>query len=193
MDSDHDPQIGEAAVLIERLARLMRASEHESGLNPAQWEVLRYLARCNRFSNTPTALATYLAATKGTISQTLKALEHKGLIKKGRRDGGRRSVALALCDRAWDYLERDPWWRLANHEGALSGQTRQGLRIGLRHFVLCEIAHRKMGAFGICASCRHFERNGASDSDGDGGPHHCARFGATLADADAERICHAHA
>ncbi len=43
----------EAAELIDRLERLVRASEQAGDLNPAQWEVLRYLARANRFSRTP--------------------------------------------------------------------------------------------------------------------------------------------
>ena len=62
---------------LERLARIMRAREHEGGLNPAQWEALRYLSRANRFSDSPGALTRYLGATKGTISQTLMALERK--------------------------------------------------------------------------------------------------------------------
>ena len=67
-----------AAVMLERLARLMRVAEHDGDLNPAQWEALRYLARANRFSNSPAALTRYLGATKGTISQTLMALDRKG-------------------------------------------------------------------------------------------------------------------
>ena len=68
---------------LERLTRLMRAGEHEGGLNPAQWEALRYLSRANRFSNSPIALTRFLGSTKGTISQTIKALERKGYIAKG--------------------------------------------------------------------------------------------------------------
>ena len=70
---------------LERLARVMRAREHEDGLNPAQWEALRFLTRANRFSNSPGALTRYLGATKGTISQTVMALERKGFISQGAR------------------------------------------------------------------------------------------------------------
>jgi DNA-binding MarR family transcriptional regulator len=66
--------------------RLMRAGEHEGGLNPAQWEALRYLSRANRFSNSPIALTRFLGSTKGTISQTIEALERKGFITKGPRE-----------------------------------------------------------------------------------------------------------
>ena len=81
---------------LERLARVMRAREHEGGLNPAQWEALRFLARANRFSDSPMALTRYLGATKGTISQTLMALERKGFITKSLRPGKRKSLRLGL-------------------------------------------------------------------------------------------------
>jgi predicted transcriptional regulator len=68
------PRAIEAAHLIDRLERLTRAGEG-LGLNPAQWEALRFLARANRFSRSPAAVADYLASTRGTVSQTLIALE----------------------------------------------------------------------------------------------------------------------
>ena len=71
---DEDDATGDLIVWpLERLARLMRAKEHEDGLNPAQWESLRYLARANRFSNSPGALTRYLGATKGTMVQDASA------------------------------------------------------------------------------------------------------------------------
>ncbi len=72
----------EAAQLIERLDRLVRSGESGHGLNPAQWEALRYLARANRFSRNPAALADYLGSTRGTVSQTLIALEQKGHVAR---------------------------------------------------------------------------------------------------------------
>src|ERR1700754_3675828 len=93
---------------LERLARLMRAADFGDGLNPAQWEALRYLARANRFSNSPGALTRYLGATKGTVSQTVKSLERKSLIAKSGRADEKRSVALGLTDKGRGMLARDP-------------------------------------------------------------------------------------
>ena len=97
MSEDGEDQADGAMIVwpLERLARVMRAREHEGGLNPAQWEALRYLNRANRFSNSPGALTRYLGATKGTISQTLMALERKGFIAKAERPGEKRSVSLS--------------------------------------------------------------------------------------------------
>ncbi len=91
---------------LERLARLMRAGEHEGGLNPAQWEALRYLSRANRFSNSPIALTRFLGSTKGTISQTIKALERKGFIAKSPRENEGRSICLALTDKGSEASQR---------------------------------------------------------------------------------------
>ena len=97
---------------LARLARLMRSAEHEIGLNPAQWEALRFLDRCNENSNSPIALTRYLGATKGTISQTVIALVKKGLVEKTSRAGERRSVALSLTDAGREMLQEDPWNRV---------------------------------------------------------------------------------
>ncbi len=97
---------------LARLARLMRSAEHEIGLNPAQWEALRFLSRCNKNSNSPIALTRYLGATKGTISQTVIALVNKGLVTKTNREGERRSVALTLTDEGREFLKEDPWKRV---------------------------------------------------------------------------------
>jgi len=70
------------AALIERIGRLLSTDAHAAGLLPVQWEVLRYLRRANRFSRTPAALTAYLGLTKGTVSQTLRALEGRGLVRK---------------------------------------------------------------------------------------------------------------
>ena len=82
-----DPMTGETpdhaarvAELIDRLGRMTRELQYVDGLNPAQWEALRYLNRANRYSRTPGGVADFLGATKGTISQTVSALESKGLI-----------------------------------------------------------------------------------------------------------------
>src|SRR5437868_13866561 len=114
-----------STVVLERLARLMRASEHDGDLNPAQWEALRYLARANRFSNSPAALTRYLGATKGTISQTLMALDRKGYIAKAERPGEKRSITLTLTVKGKEKLKQHPWATLNLDIDELGGMTRR--------------------------------------------------------------------
>jgi len=72
--------------ILERLSALLRSESrallNEYGLQPVQYEALHYLSISNRYSNTAKAVTEFLGQTKGTISQTLKVLEKKGLIAK---------------------------------------------------------------------------------------------------------------
>lgn len=189
MSSDEDDVDGRMiAWPLERLARVLRAREHEDGLNPAQREALRYLARANRFSNTAQALTRYLGATKGTISQTLMALERKGLIAKAARDA--RMVRLTLTEKGRDVLAHDPWTELAADAEALGGKTRRRMQRGLEELLAGELKRVGLASFGVCASCRYFREKGR---DGDaGGPHLCMLFEDALSAEDARRICMAH-
>lgn len=84
--------------LIERLCNLVRADVrticNEYGMRPVQLEALGFLTQCNRYSDTPQAVAEYLGLTKGTVSQTLKVLEKKGLLRKYSDAGDKRLVHL---------------------------------------------------------------------------------------------------
>jgi DNA-binding MarR family transcriptional regulator len=175
---------------LERLARLMRAAEFGNGLNPAQWEALRFLARANRFSNSPGALTRYLGATKGTISQTVKALERKKLIEKSERPGEKRSVVLRMTAAGTEMMAKDPWSALAQSSEALGGKTRRRMEKGLAEMLAQEITRRLDPSFGSCTTCR-FWRADARGEDARG-PHLCMLFDESLSDAEASQICIAH-
>jgi DNA-binding MarR family transcriptional regulator len=191
MSDDDDHVSGERiAWPMERLARLVRAREHEGGLNPAQWEALRFIHRANRFSNSPGALTLFLGATKGTISQTLMALERKGFITKTGRPGERRSIALALTAKGDEALTHDPWQVLTNAADQLGNKTRRRLAKGLRELLAAELLRGRHKSFGQCSTCRYF-RERSRDKDADG-PHHCMLFEVALTVDDAVRICVEH-
>jgi DNA-binding MarR family transcriptional regulator len=175
------------AELIERLSRLVRAQAHDTALNPAQWDALRYLERCNRFSNTPGALARYLAATKGTVSQTLNALERKGLVARQDDPLSGRVVRLALTRAGRSALNRDPLQPLARAAASLAGGETRRIAEGL--LAMLSDLQRANGQrpFGVCRTCRHFRK----DADG-GNPHFCALLRERLSEHDAGRICAEH-
>lgn len=190
--SDDDEKVpGEwVAQPMERLARLVRAREHGEGLNPAQWEALRYLARANRFSDSPGALTLYLGATKGTISQTVMALERKGMITKSVRDGERRSVVLRLTAQGRDTLAKDPWLALARAADDLGNKTRRRIAKGLRELLSQELLRGRHKSFGTCRTCRFFREKGRDREAG--GPHQCMYFETPLSQQDAQLICVEH-
>ncbi len=88
----------EVSYLIERLGNLVRsdarAACNEYGLKLVHFETLRYLSQCNRYSDTPLAVAEFLGVTKGTVSQTLEMLEQKGLLRRWSDTKDKRLVHL---------------------------------------------------------------------------------------------------
>ena len=175
----------EAAQLIDRLERLARSGEARHGINPAQWEALRYLARANRFSRTPAALADYLASTRGTVSQTLIALEGKGLVARQQSARDKRSVNVDLTDSGRRVLEDDPLHDLARD--LRKGNSDEGLvtAVEVLRDALRRALRRNGGRpFGVCHGCRHFEKNASGR-----GKHHCALIDEPLSEADSALIC----
>lgn len=171
--------------LTERLTSLFRASVRQTatahGLKLVQLEALIYLSMANRYSDTPAALTEYLAVTKGTISQTLKALEKRGLIAKkadiqdGRvlhcqlTDEGQAVASDAYPAGLFRGLSRDD---LAQAEPALEPLLRQ-----LQ-------AANGFRAFGQCSTCRFFQRRSRGGR--------CGLTGEDLSASDTKKICREH-
>ena len=176
----------EAAHLIDRLDRLTRSGEALGELNPAQWEALRFIARANRFSRTPAALAEYLGSTRGTVSQTLIALEQKGHLTREPSQRDRRSVVLELTPTGTQALKRDPILALAaDLEGTTADQLEAVIEV-LRDALHAMITRNGGRAFGACYACRHFRKDGGS---GRGKPHQCALLDEPLSEAESRAIC----
>lgn len=156
-------------VVFERLARLLRGHQHTGGLNPAQWEALRYLANANRSSRRPGVLAEFLGSTRGTVSQTLIALERKGLVARrgGEKDG--RRVALELTAAGWELLAEDPLGEFQRAAQSLDDADQKALLSGL--MTLLRGVQSQSQASGVCQTCRYIAR----DADGDmpTGSHVC--------------------
>ena len=172
--------------LIDRLSRVVASEGWGADLNPVQRAALAYLARANRFSRAPSNVADYLLATRGTVSQTLRALARKGLVVERRSETDRRSIAYALTEEG----ERlaDSADALDHAIDALDGEAveRMGDDVaGLLRGVLCARGGR---SFGVCRTCRHHREAGAP-----AGSAWCALLDVALTPDEAQRICHEHA
>src|ERR1700674_4963560 len=99
----------ETAELLLLVGRLVQAEGYHGELSPAQWLALRYFARANQFSRNPSAFAEFQATTRGTASQTIKALETGGYFVRQRSEGDGRSVALRLTDKGNEAVACDPF------------------------------------------------------------------------------------
>ena len=175
---------------LERVTRLMRSAEFELGLNPAQWEALRYISRANRFSNSPIALTKFLGATKGTISQTLIALERKALITKSKREGERRSIALNLTYDGEDLLAMDPWQQLVSVADSLKPKQMDSMGKAASKLLKSELDKKNLPSFGVCQTCRFFREKGAPKNVE--GPHFCLLFEQGLKKKEIGKICCEH-
>lgn len=178
------PEKQRIADLLDRLGRLARALQFCDGLNPAQWETLRFFARANRYSRTPGALAGFLGVTRGTASQTLIALEAKGYVRRSRCPADRRSVDIALTDEGRDLLTRDPLCRLREAAEALSAAQRSALIEGMDGLLKSLQRIDGLPEFGRCFGCDHFRDGGLPDA-----PCRCALTGEALDPDELTHIC----
>ena len=183
-----DTEVGSAVSLarLERLARLMRQSGHGEGLNPAQWEALRYLSRANRLSNSPGSLARYLGSTKGTISQTLASLVSKGLVAKQMRGEDNRFVDLLLTEKGRAVLEQDGLRALGLDIGTLRPKIRKRFDRGLEELLSAQVQRQGEPSFGTCPSCRYFREATSSNAAS------CMKINAELAVAELGLLCVEH-
>lgn len=166
--------------LINRLARLDAAETWGDDLNPVQIAALDYLARANRFSRSPSHVADYLGTTRGTMSQTLKALARKGYVSEIRSEVDRRSISFGLTAKG-----RNAATRAGLLDAAIAGldadaQAQLEARLsGLLRGVLAANGGR---AFGLCRDCTHHRVTE------DGG--FCALLSVPLAPSEVSEICH---
>ena len=150
------------AELILHLGRIASAEALVEGLTPVQWAGLRYFARANRFSRTPSAFAAFHGTTRGTASQTIKNLEAQGFLARIRSDTDRRSVHLVLTEKARAILENDLFETLVRAVETLPLGVRGQFANALQR-VLGQVAlERGLPTFGNCASCTHLEGDDCS-------------------------------
>jgi len=185
----HIPDHAErTAELIDRLGRVARELRYEAGLNPAQWQALRYLARANRSSRTPGALAAFLGTTKGTASQTLISLESKGYLRRVRSEPDRRKVRLDLTPDGNALLAEDPISGIEQVAAELPPELGTQLVHGLSR-LLGGLQRRYGGReFGVCRTCGMF-RDGDDEAPCGG---RCGLTGQEIEPGDDGRLCANH-
>src|SRR6266478_5324499 len=70
----------ETAELLLQVGRLVQAEGYDGELSPAQWMALRFFARANPFSRTPSAFAAFPAATCGPAIHDFNGLHALGYL-----------------------------------------------------------------------------------------------------------------
>lgn len=173
--------------LLERLSGLLRGDLRsllaEQGLQPVQLEALAYLARANRYSDTPKAVTEYLGQTKGTVSQTLKVLENRGLLTKRPDSEDRRVTHLVVSPAGRELLARTrpaPLLRAAAQ--SLPEKDMEDLQDRLVTLLAAMQAANGFRRFGQCAGCRY-------NQPGEAGGFWCGLTREPLSREDVQLIC----
>ncbi len=174
---------------LERIGNLVRSQEwalcRAHDLQPVQLRMLYYLGICNRYSNIPSGVTDYLQLTKGTVSQSLKALATKGLIEKQVDQKDKRQVHLLITDAGRAIFDQLPPDLLRSVRAELGeAATAETVSVLQRLLVTMQIRNEMVG-FGVCRTChyhqvldeRHFR---------------CGLTEETLIEAEANLICREH-
>ncbi|MBR1272904.1 MarR family transcriptional regulator [Bradyrhizobium sp. AUGA SZCCT0222] len=96
----------ESIELLEQIAQVFSFEETKHGLRDREWTALRFLARANKFSRTPSTLVSHVGTTGETATCIVNQLERKGFLEKTRTDRDRRSITLSLTQQGRKFLGR---------------------------------------------------------------------------------------
>jgi len=174
--------------LLTCIARALQSEQRQSavagGLLPVQWSILSYLREANRYSNTPQALADYLALTKGTVSQSLKLLAARGWISRQPDTQDRRIVRLAITPAGLEQLDDSAGQGWLDAIAELSASDRQMAEKALSNLLRSWQKSRSGRTFGVCKTCSYFCP---------GRPEHrCGLTGEALSNENSQQICREH-
>ena len=179
--TDNASDTEDIAELLVYLGRAARGTDAGSDLTAAQWTAMRFFARANHFSRTPSAFASFHATTRGTASQTIKSLMLKSYLVRHEAVDDRRSVRLDLTSSGRSIIRHDPLRKLTEAIDKLESRLRKALRQSLPALAGELAKIRETVAFGTCGDCRHFVCCGAVS--------YCACVGAELAPGDLGCLC----
>ncbi len=183
------PDVRESVVaeLISQLGRIAHGEGFVGGLTPAQWSVLRYFSRANRFSRTVSAFAEFHGTTRGTASQTVKSLVNRGYLIRTRSQRDGRSARLDVTEKGKAALADDPLDILVGAARALSPTARMSLGSALERMVRYVAQEHGRCPFGMCPSCLHLRGEGSCVEGRP--PYECGFLDEPLEEAELDQVC----
>lgn len=169
------------AELLVHLGRATQSEDARSELTAAQWTCLRFFARANGSTRTPSAFASFQATTRGTASQIIKSLERRGLVSRTRSERDRRSVCFDLTEEGRAMLDNDPLRVLVGLIDGLEDAESARFEATLSGLASALAEKRGVPSFGTCRDCGHFGTTGVAA--------YCACMAAELAADETTRLC----
>jgi DNA-binding MarR family transcriptional regulator len=140
--------------LLIQAAGACHVLDDRRGLRDREWKALRFLARANRFSRTPTAVAISIGSTRATATQIIKTLEDLAYVVRQPAPRDKRSVLLCVTSQGEKLLaQHDPISGMANAIATLMEDDRLKLRNALNEILSRFNAPRVEIHTGRCSDC----------------------------------------
>ena len=176
--------------VLERVCTLFRNESRLEGLiyglQPIHLDILFYLSRCNKYSNTPAGVTEYIGITKGTISQSITLLQSKKLLEKVQDQNDRRIIHLFLTKKGDMVTKKStPPSSLKLALENYSAEHKNILQKELENILISLQGGNNNSSFGLCNTCT-FHRPISKTH------FHCELTGETLEIAASNLICREH-
>jgi DNA-binding MarR family transcriptional regulator len=179
----------EAIELLGQVARILWFEGTKHGMRDREWMALRFLSRANRFSRTPSALASYVGTTRGTASFIISELERLGYLERKRSTKDKRSVTLSVTQQGKKFLARDPVNGLVDAIAVLDNDSKVRFRDTLRHVLDQADAAEQRHHTDVCKRCIFLREDRASSENKTTVEFTCRLFRATIAEAEIDLLC----
>lgn len=178
----------ETIELLVQASRIWYFEGVRLGLRDREWMALRFLARANRFSRTPSALASFVRTTRATASQVVKVLEKKGYLERTPSSEDKRSVTLCVTPAGDKLLKNDPINYLVNSVTALDVESRASLGNAVRRMLDgLETTEYRLDAH-VCGECTFLAESGVG-TDKASADFACRFFRGPISPSETELLC----
>ena len=179
----------ESIELLEQVARILWFEGAKHGLRDREWMALRFLSRANRFSRTPSALASYVGTTRGTASFIIGELERLGYLERKRSAQDKRSVMLSVTQQGKKFLVRDPVNVLVEAIAVLEDEAKVSFRDALRHVLDQSDAAEQRHHTDVCKRCIFLREDRSTTDSRTTAEFSCGLFRAPIAEAESDLLC----
>lgn len=160
------------------------------GINPSQMQVLLCLQE-DASETLASDISLRLGITRASVSDSLKALEEKGLLRRRSHSNDARASLIELTAKGKKIAKELDHWPgvLTESLQALEAEEQAQLLHLLSKTILGLQENRKVPLAKMCVSCTYFRQN---QHLGETKPHHCALIDAPLANEDLRLNCPEH-
>jgi MarR family transcriptional regulator, negative regulator of the multidrug operon emrRAB len=179
----------EAIELMGQVARILWFEGTKHGMRDREWMALRFLSRANRFSRTPSALASYVGTTRGTASFIIGELERLGYVERKRSTKDKRSVTLSVTQQGKKFLARDPVNGLVEAIDVLDDDSKIRFRDTLRHVLDQADAAEQRHHTDVCKRCIFLREDRTASENKTTVEFTCRLFRAPIAEAEIDLLC----